>query len=564
METTNTPQSPPADMDEAAGTKASGKLKRRRQGRNTACQACSNLKMKVCVAQDNGKCERCHRVDRECVPAIPKARKRQTLEGGLPDGAVNQSIATPSRPSLFDPPSSKATSVQPTDTSALVLRHDLSNTGSKTFFSLFSRGLGSSPAYEDLLKGVDYKFVANSFTVFQQLTPYFPFVELSPAADVVAMVAYRPIMTLAVCTVASASSPTTQDRLSQAFLYCLSLKAILSDESSLDLLTGLLVYLAWQHHYLSQQHTYQKLCLLAGIAGDLGLYQAGFSTTDSPGSNLERDRAFVGCYYLCSTLCATGYDKPNPLRWTDNLRPAAVNASRIGALPSDQELTASLELTRALDEFSEIVNEHNGEVATSTHSMELHTKSTLHRVKALKREYPSLASSLGYAAVNLHIYQRLLRLHPTLDSSTLIQCACAVKEYADELLSRPASTLHRIAIVDWTNFLEILLLMAKVSKPSTGGWEAGALTSMLQPETVLDALCSHMASAPAKDPLSFRHEGLLQRFREVGEGIKRLFLHDADVSGEVAGRQSLSFDSLTYFGNGVLDPRFWSSLRSGY
>lgn len=335
---------------------------------------------------------------------------------------------------------------------------------------------------------------------------------------------------------------------------------ILSSECSLDLLLGLLVYLAWQHHYLEQQQTYQKLCLLAGIAGDLGIYKSNFEAMEDFGSTLERDRAFIGCYSLCSALCATGYDKPNPLRWTDNLSRAAKNAGLVGTLLSDRDLVASLEMMRALNDLSVVFHEHDGEPpASSAQFMELHTRTSVHRLKALKREHLSLAGSLGYAAANLHIYQRLLRSSPAPDSSVLIQCACAVKEYTDDILARPASTLHQMTIIDWTSFLEILLLMAKVSKPSTSGWEAGALTSMLQPEAVLDSLYSHMASTPANDPLSLRHEGLMQRFQAICKGIKRHFL----VDGEYDRNGSISFDALDCFGDGVLDPRFWNDLTSG-
>lgn len=361
-------------------------------------------------------------------------------------------------------------------------------------------------------------------------------------------------------TASPASSPILQDRLSQAFLQCISSKAILGGECSLDLFTGLLVYLAWQHHYLVKQQTYQKLCLLTGMASDLGLYRPNLSSMDDPGSALERDRAFVGCYCLCSALCATGYDKPNPLRWTDNLRLAAKSASIVGTLPSDRDLISSLELMRAVDDFSESAQDHHETSNGSTHYMELHTRATFHRLKALKREHPSLASSLGYAAANLHVYQRVLRSSLVSDPAMLIQSACAVKEYTDDILARPASTLHQMSVVGWVGLLEILLLMAKVSKPSTGGWEAGALTSMLQPEVMLDSLCSHMASTPSDDPLSLRHEGLVKRFRGVCESIKRHYLHDSDSSVTPSTHQASFLDPLSCFGNGVLDPSFWNSL----
>lgn len=377
-----------------------------------------------------------------------------------------------------------------------------------------------------------------------------------------------------------ASSPKIQDRLSQAFLHTLSAKAILSSECSLDLFTGLLVYLAWQHHYLPQQQRYQQLCLLAGMAADLGLYQPTLSPMNDPGAALERDRAFVGCYYLCSSLSATGYNKPNPFRWTDNLRHAAESAGFAGTLSTDRELVATLELSRAMDDLHEVLQEHSGSPPGITQYLELHTKSAFYRLKSLKREHPSLGTSLGYAATNLHIYRiLLLRSGPVPDPTSLIQCACAVKEYVDDILARPASTLHHIAIVDWMNLLEILLLMVQVSKASTngGGWEAGALTSMLQHEVVLDAICYHMSSVSPNDALSSRHAGLLNRFRGICDGIKRRFLSEVGSAGVVTAQaddvsgnrtapavdRSTKFDAYGLFENGVLDPMFWNGLMGG-
>lgn len=316
------------------------------------------------------------------------------------------------------------------------------------------------------------------------------------------------------------------------------------------------------------------------MAGDLGLYQPSLSTmNDDPGSALERDRAFVGCYYLCSSLSASGYNKPNPLRWTDNLRRAAENAGLVGTLQSDRGLIATLELSRTLNDLQDALQEHTEVPPSTVHYIDLHTRAALHRLKALKREYPFLAGSLGYSAANLHVYQRSLRSNAVLDPSTLIQCACAVKEYTDDILARPASTLHQVAIADWTNLLEILLLMSKVSQPSTGGWEAGALTSMLQADVVLDSLYSHMASTPSNDPLSLRHEGSLRRFRNICDGIKRRFLSDAGDKGVMTAQadepsfsdyaqqrssvEGRPFDAYSYFGNGVLDPHFWNTLTSG-
>lgn len=380
------------------------------------------------------------------------------------------------------------------------------------------------------------------------------------------MIARRPCLALAICTVASASNSDLQSRLSQAFQYTLSSKVILGGQRSLDLLTGLMVYLAWHHQYMAQHQIYQELYLLAGMAADLGLYKTRLEPLDAA-SALERDRAFVGCYYLCCALSATGFDKPSPLRWSNSIRHCAERAASANTLPSDSELVPLLELMHAVTDMEEALRDDmQSERTNPVQYVDLQVRATIQRLKALKREYPALAGTLAFSAANIHLHQRLLRASETPDYPTLIQCACSIKEFVDDVLARPPSTLHRIAIPDWASLMEILALMARVSKapPTAGGWEAGALTSMLQPEAAMDALCSHMASASSNDPLSPRHEQLLQWLRNMSQDIRRRVLLEpaAGSSWEHEQGRQREPDLLNFFGNGVLDLDFWNSLAA--
>ncbi|KAF2214922.1 hypothetical protein CERZMDRAFT_95302 [Cercospora zeae-maydis SCOH1-5] len=549
------PGAPPSPDDAQSVATPDGQLKRKRQPRNSACQACAALKMK-CIATATGRCERCHRMDRECIPAIPKARKRRTASNvGESEGIPLGEFAGPSAshagpPLMFDLPVGNQAEYQ-----ALLSRHDLSHNGSASFLALFARGLGNIAACEELLRGIDYHFVLKAFTIYAQLTPYFPFIELRPGADVVRMVTSRPVLTLAICTVSSGAHRELQDRLTRAFRYALSSKVLLGGERSMDVLTGLLVFLAWYHQYTSQHHFYQQLSLLAGMAADLGLYNRQYLPPDDPSSNLERDRAFVGCYYLCANLSATGFERPNPMRWTNQLRACAESAAASGGMPSDRALVAVLELSCAIDEMEDGLRQAtDGRDPISPQVVDGYTRAASQRLKALKREFPSLGGTLGFAASSIHIYQRQLRAGPNPESSTLIQCACSVKEYVDELLARPPATLHQMSSVDWANMLEILVLMSRVFRPlpTAGGWEAGALTSMLQRDHALESVITHMENAPQGDPLAPRHESLLLTFRNLCEAIKR----GCAAGGGPAGQR----DQLRYFGSGVLEPSFWDSL----
>lgn len=383
-----------------------------------------------------------------------------------------------------------------------------------------------------------------ALTIFKQLTGNFPFVSVRPDVDAVFMATHRPMTTVAICTVTSGAQPKRQERLVKAFRLALSSKVFLEGQRSLDLLIGLLTFLAWHHNYMSKQQIYQEMCLLAGMAADIGLYrQPSKADTSDMRDIVERDRAFLGCYYICSSLSIMGFNKPNPLRWTDNLRRGAEKVAYVGALPSDRLLVGITELVRANEDLEDALRvEGDMKSSTMAHYVEAHTKAINHRLKALKREHPELGGNLGFGAATIHFHHRLLRVHDTPDIATLIQCASAIKDYLDDVLARLPTTLHHMAIVDWTNLLEILVIMARVARPlpSTVGWEAGALTSMLQPEVMLDSLVNHMASATAGDPMMPRHEAQVQWFRAVCKSIKKRILHErADGDSALRGNDSL-------------------------
>lgn len=87
-------------------------------------------------------------MDRECVPAVPKPRKRRTHSNvGESEGIPLLEFAGSSKlsanlPPKFDPPDVQQPAYQ-AERGALLARHDLSHPDSQSFTSLFARGLGN-------------------------------------------------------------------------------------------------------------------------------------------------------------------------------------------------------------------------------------------------------------------------------------------------------------------------------------------------------------------------------------------------------------------------------------
>jgi hypothetical protein len=81
---------------------------------------------------------------------------------------------------------------------------------------------------------------------FRNMTAYFPFVVIPNEATVLSMSQDRPFLCLAALAAATSSEKYVQKSLEQSFRVAILQKIMLDGERNLDLLNGLLVYLAWQ------------------------------------------------------------------------------------------------------------------------------------------------------------------------------------------------------------------------------------------------------------------------------------------------------------------------------
>ena len=80
---------------------------------------------------------------------------------------------------------------------------------------------------------------------FRNMSTYFPFVIIPNEATVLSMSQDRPFLCLAALAAATSSEKILQKSLEQSFRVAILQKIMLDGERNLDLLNGLLVYLAW-------------------------------------------------------------------------------------------------------------------------------------------------------------------------------------------------------------------------------------------------------------------------------------------------------------------------------
>jgi hypothetical protein len=162
---------------------------------------------------------------------------------------------------------------------------------------------------------------------YRQMSASFPFVIVPPNITANALHLEKPMLCLAIITAASWQNHKRQMTLDTIYRTELAHRTIISPRRTLGLVQSVLVYLSWyvtmlleqpcrannnRYHFVFSHKTQQIFFLhhlVIGLALDIGLHQdyqplqfphRPKPTSPSPQNHRERERAFLGCYYLSS------------------------------------------------------------------------------------------------------------------------------------------------------------------------------------------------------------------------------------------------------------------------
>ena len=132
---------------------------------------------------------------------------------------------------------------------------------------------------------------------------YFPFVVVSNDWTLQSMMRHSPTLLLAILTT-MCNSTNMQKTLDSGFREVVSERVLVRGEKSLDILQGLLVYLAWHPFHLKpmNRQIHQFVQMGTTMAMDLRLHVAPDATQHS----IEDKRAYLGCCYM-SSVCVVFY-----------------------------------------------------------------------------------------------------------------------------------------------------------------------------------------------------------------------------------------------------------------
>jgi hypothetical protein len=199
------------------------------------------------------------------------------------------------------------------------------------------------------------------------LLPYFPFFRLAAALSVEQLRHERPLVLQAITCVAW---PISQEKralaaeLKRALSEAAFLKRQQDNQSSgrdcmVDLLLGLMIYIAWGWDHVHNRGSLSRLMLCLSLVGEMHLdrpvpsepltgnllepvARRRYNETGSP-LCLELQRAVLGCFVL-SSIVSGYFANMDAMKWTPQLEETLVTISEIEGSSTDRDLVLQVRL----------------------------------------------------------------------------------------------------------------------------------------------------------------------------------------------------------------------------
>lgn len=415
---------------------------------------------------------------------------------------------------------------------------------SVNFWDSISEDVSCLSQFDPIVRSISSTQVQMLLDTYRQMVPFFPFVQLPEDSTCAEFVRNRPVLLFAVITVASHESTKVQQTLSREFRK-FAMVRIMKGEKTLDLLQGLLVFLAWHHQYMDMQAvsvpTLLQLCI--GIARDLGLDRISTKVRSPLQRNDTRDReakrTYLGCYYLASNLGGLESGRSRSISYSMTLRNYASDLASAWEHKSDAILPIIVDICQFREDIEE----------TFQSEQALLVRSQLKRLSD-KWEHIRSASKLqanDYCMIfdpkrnfdadqrvgTLHWTQLAARIHlyktaasvelmdrestPWLSGFQLslrVTYLRSIEQFLENSVQLSTTQYASISLVDWLHLVSGITGLSKLGIHSSPmpGWDPVELRIAKTFELFRDQLSSLMPRPPGSHE---KNEDAFERFRRI-------------------------------------------------
>ncbi|KAH3983121.1 hypothetical protein HBI56_147650 [Parastagonospora nodorum] len=533
-----------------------------RIGNAFACERCRKHKVRCVPSDTAGLCQRCQKARVECIEHVVRRRPAKTRGDVQPPTRLRDfdkkldklstvmatmapapahstlpSVTTvPSHiidaPLRTSPPALVTpVSAPPVHTPILPAPAPASGTeNSLPFWDSISETLACLGRLDPVIRTISLGHMQMMLDTYQRMVDFFPFVTLPKDCSCQELVLHRPVLMLAVLTAASYESSSLQLTLSREFRKVAMVK-ILNGEKSLDLLQGLLIFIAWHHHYMDAQAVSVPMLLqmCVGIASDLGLDRISTSVRsplhrEDP-SNREAKRAYLGCYYLASNIGLIESGKSRCMSYSATLRNYASDLASSWEQKTDSVLPIFVDVCQFMEDVEETF-QGRCEQALVARSQVKRLSDKWDHIRSASKLQANDYKTLQWIqlAARIHLY-KIAAAVDLLDResapwasgfqlSLRVTCLRSIEQFLDNSIQLSTAQYEFISLVDWLNLVSGIISLGKLGLHSSPlpGWDPVELQITRTFEYFRDHLSSQM---PRQRENQDNNENAFERFRRV-------------------------------------------------
>ncbi|KAK4232379.1 hypothetical protein QBC38DRAFT_95131 [Podospora fimiseda] len=345
--------------------------------------------------------------------------------------------------------------------------------------------------------------------------------------DSVASLAQRSPFVLLAILAASSGSRTLQGHslYDEEFRKILGLKYVAGGERNLDLLQGLVVYIAWYPFHLrpKNKQALQYIRMAVDIVVDLELDQDpetdSLDIPPSP-SRLDEIRTYIACYYLSSSFACT-WGRTPPLLYTSFTAKCCDMLERHSAIKGDQILVWKVRLQRLIEETNDLRRTNRGhsqseyQIGLMIRGMETQLSEWEERMTPEYITIPTVRLAILFTRLFLS-GAPLLKLPsvklPALDAASsfradpvrLLSSIPTLHTSYEYFLSLSAEEINSFTGVEWGGFILSVILGFRMSFPLVvcPEWSDKTARGMIRFGDYMDRMCK-MGEENNKDAAGF-------------------------------------------------------------
>ncbi len=327
---------------------------------------------------------------------------------------------------------------------------------------------------------------------------------------------------------------------------------LLRGEKSLDLLQGLLIFLAWYQYYsyftpqLINPQVMNLLHLAIAMTTDLGLNRPSQPAVMAPigliidiaqmihGKLVNRGiqtsddrRALLGVYCLSGQLSSC-FRRLDPMRWTQHLEDCCTALLTAAEYPSDVYAVHLVRLHRSLEIYSPYI----GLLKTSSVPIRTYTTCVQQDLGRFQKDLPAALDGNAYMAMQLHhayicLYETIFLVEG--DSAfhkaeALHDALNHISYFWDALDNIPSPCLPSLTFVFWLHVIHVVIIVAKLSFAIIDGWDVQVIrNSKVNFGSITDRFAAKLRDVskqgpgneppPPNDPAAVRFSRYVEKMR---------------------------------------------------